>query len=135
MFYYYFTQIAHIVLLFPFLSLTRKCWLKACLEYYCIIFYLMTVSPFLPMNSLSFGSYKKLLDFIPRIDTPHPSPPPLIKITGPQIRMCSFNQVVKVPATGFPDLSEMPLFLGDQSFMYLYFLKTYEAIQLRHVNE
>ena len=63
----------------------------------------MTASFFLLMNSTSFGSHKKLLDFVPGIDTP----PPLIKITGPQIRMCSLTHVVKVPVTGFSDLNEM----------------------------
>lgn len=86
------------------------------------------------MNSISFGSHKTLLDFVPGIDTPPPPPPPLIKITGPQIRMCSLTHVVKVPVTGFPDLSEMPLCLEAWSFMYLYVLTTYEAVQLPHVN-
>ena len=63
------------------------------------------------MNSISFGSHKKLLDFVPGIDTPpRPPPPPHpapLKITGLQIRMCSLTHVVKVPVTGFSDLSEM----------------------------
>ena len=59
------------------------------------------------MNSISFGSHKKLLDFVPGIDTPPPPHPTPLKITGPQIRMCSLTHVVKVPVTGFSDLSEM----------------------------